>query len=66
MDNLSSKAKSAIVDANNSTGKVHRTAGPEVLAELRAAGLIGEKDGLTMRGRIAKDRISDAMMSELF
>lgn len=66
MNNLSSKAKTAITDADNSSGRVHPSAGPEVLAELRTAGLIGAKDGLTMRGRIARDRINEAALDAAF
>ncbi len=66
MNNLSSKAKAAITDANNSSGKVHPSAGPEVLAELREAGMIGRGDGLTMRGRIARDRITEAALDAAF
>lgn len=63
---LSAKALAAMTDANGSTGKIHASAGKEVLAELRAAGMIGNGGGLTRTGRIVRDRHVDAKMDELF
>lgn len=66
MTNLSSKALAAMTDANGSTGKVHESAGPEVLRELREAGMIAAGGGLTRSGRIVRDRHVAAKMDELF
>lgn len=72
MTNLSKAAETALIDSNNSTGRIPVNAHgadltpKEAIRELRDAGLIGENNGLTMKGRIAKDRIAAARLDELF
>lgn len=72
MNNLSSKAKAAITDANNSTGRLPVNAhgkdmtDADTIRELRDAGMIGANNGLTMRGRIARDRITEAALDAAF
>lgn len=66
MTEMSEAAKAAMVDANGSTGKIHASAGKAVIEELRKAGFIGRGNGLTMRGRIYRDRHVSAQLDELF
>ena len=63
---LSTKALAAMTDANGSTGKIHASAGKDVIAELRAAGMIAAGGGLTRTGKIVRDRHVSAEMDRLF
>jgi hypothetical protein len=65
-NNLSAKALAAMTDANGSTGKIHESAGEDVIRELRAAGMIGTGGGLTRTGRIVRERHVESEMDRLF
>lgn len=62
---LSSKALTAITNANGSTGRVQSN-DEAVLKELKEAGLIANGNGLTRSGRIARDRHIEKTLGELF
>lgn len=63
---LSAEALKAITDANNFTGKVHKSAGPFVIRELKETGMIAAGGGLTRKGRIVREQHIDSLMTELF
>lgn len=65
---VSPEAVSALLTTGtNRQGSVPQLApGSPVWAELRAAGLVGERDGLTRLGSITRQREAQRLMDDLF
>lgn len=63
---LSSKAKSALIDANHRGQGAKVTTGIDAEWELVDGKLIGPGGGLTRAGTIARERATDALLDELF
>jgi hypothetical protein len=63
---LSTAARTALLSAGTSRqgAKTYPRENQAVRAELLAAGLIGDNDGLTMRGTIAREKAVDALLDE--
>lgn len=62
----SMKALDAIVAAAHRGQGAKVTAAPEVLAELREAGMVGPDGGLTRAGTILREREVGARLNDLF
>lgn len=60
------KALDAVVNAVHRGQGAKVTATPEVLRELREAGLVGPDNGLTRSGTILRERETSARMDDLF
>lgn len=65
---LSDMAKTALLDLGTDRQGTLPAPGtpPAAITELCAAGLMGEKTGLTRAGSIARQRISEQMMEAMF
>lgn len=63
---VSAAASTALLNAPANREGAVVAAAPLVLAELSAAGLIGERHGLTRTGVIRREREAALMLDELF
>lgn len=65
--NLSEAAKTALINAgSNAQGTKVCANTREVVAELKDAGLIGIQGGLTRKGTIAREKLVNAKLDEMF
>jgi hypothetical protein len=61
MTKLSQAARNAMIDSDKSSGRLPQGTPSDVVTELRGAGYV-LRDGLTMRGRVIRERLVDEML----